>query len=220
MPGKFNPWTGYYEVWNTDATAVVEAYFEGMGWFSFDPVPGRDLIPPQPDQTETFSVADQTWKGISQWIPEPLRLFIGSLIAGVAGFLVTIFAWAGLLVSSLGWVGGAILIALTVAITFAGWGAFQAGTWWVRQQKLVRLPPAERRYQEMLRLAAGRGLLKMPQDTPLEFLRQLQQTIPHGAAACGQITHNYLRWRYQGAVIAPEEATAAYQALRQALKTP
>jgi len=54
--GEFNPFTGLYVVRNTDAYAMTEVYFPEYGWFTFDPIPGHELIPPSIDIStiETF----------------------------------------------------------------------------------------------------------------------------------------------------------------------
>ena len=36
-PGTRNPFTGYYEVKESDAHAWVEVWFPGLGWYEFDP---------------------------------------------------------------------------------------------------------------------------------------------------------------------------------------
>ena len=53
-PGQFNPFTGYYIVHNTDAYALTEVYFPEYGWFTVDPIPGHELIPPSFAQSQTF----------------------------------------------------------------------------------------------------------------------------------------------------------------------
>ena len=37
LPGYRNPFTGYYEVKESDAHAWVEVWFPGLGWYEFDP---------------------------------------------------------------------------------------------------------------------------------------------------------------------------------------
>jgi len=220
LPGKFNPWTGYYEVWNTDATAVVEVYFAGAGWFSFDPAPGRDLIPPAPDQTETFGVADQSWQTFVKLIPEPLKNALGYLLTGIGTVIAFLFAWAGSLVADLGWVGGAILVLLTVAVVLAGWGLTVLTRWVRYQQRLAQLVPPERIYQKMLGLLAQRGLTKHPHQTPHEFWQDVARHCPAAAPHCLTITETYLHWRYATTKLPLGPVQTAYQQLRYSQRSP
>ncbi|MFW6359840.1 MAG: transglutaminaseTgpA domain-containing protein, partial [Chroococcales cyanobacterium] len=70
--GQFNPFTGYYIVRNTDAHALTEVYFGRYGWFSFDPIPGHEIVPLSFEESHTFSVLQQVWHWIAQWIPTPV----------------------------------------------------------------------------------------------------------------------------------------------------
>jgi transglutaminase-like putative cysteine protease len=217
LPGKYNPWTGYYEVWNTDATAMVEAYFPSLGWFGFDPVPGRDLLPPSPDRTKTFGVAEQTLDTLNRLLPQPIKIFFGYAFGWVGSLIAFVFAWASSLVIDLGWVGGAILAGITTLFVLLGWGAVQSGQWWLRRRRLYELPPPERLYRQMLNLLAPRGLIKLPHQTPLEFLTEIATHSPQLTATCKTITTNYMRWRYRGDE--PEhEVEAALVTLRQQLQ--
>ncbi len=49
-PGTRNPFTGYYEVRNSDAHAWVEVYFPSLGWYEFDPT---YAVPPAQVQTSS-----------------------------------------------------------------------------------------------------------------------------------------------------------------------
>ncbi|MBI6546321.1 MAG: transglutaminase domain-containing protein, partial [Cyanobacteria bacterium NC_groundwater_1444_Ag_S-0.65um_54_12] len=45
LPGRYNPFTGYWEVRSADAHAWTECYFTGLGWVPFDATPGaRDPL--------------------------------------------------------------------------------------------------------------------------------------------------------------------------------
>ncbi|GAC1467512.1 MAG: hypothetical protein NVSMB70_12900 [Chamaesiphon sp.] len=64
-PGEFNPFTGLYIVRNVDAYAMTEVYFPRYGWFTFDPIPGHDLISPSIEEDQTFGVLRQCLKCLS-----------------------------------------------------------------------------------------------------------------------------------------------------------
>jgi hypothetical protein len=44
--GAYNPFTGLWEIKQSDAHAWVEVYFGGAGWAPFDPTPGFDVPSP------------------------------------------------------------------------------------------------------------------------------------------------------------------------------
>ncbi|WP_218079287.1 transglutaminase TgpA family protein [Anthocerotibacter panamensis] len=219
LPGAFNPWTGYYEVSNTDATALVEVYFADMGWFSFDPTPGRPLTPPSLDQPDTFQVADQSWQVLGRLLPEPLKVALGYLVSGIGGIIAALFAWAGSLVADLGWVGGAILLVLTVALVLGGWGMFALGSWWLGERSLRQLPPAERFYRQMLDRLAQQGLVKLPYQTPLEFLTEVELRLPGEVTqSCSRIVAGYLTWRYRGELAPVHDLEKQYRFLARRLR--
>ena len=87
-PGEFNPFTGLYEVRNSDAYAVTEVYFPQYGWFAFDPIPGHELIPPSVEDYQTFGVLRQFWHWVAGWFPSPVRNLLATLFGGI-------FRWAG-----------------------------------------------------------------------------------------------------------------------------
>ena len=84
-PGNFNPFTGFYEVSNTDAHALTEVYFPEYGWFAFDPIPGHPLTPPGVDEDQTFSTLQQLWNWVASWLPSPVTAglaYVWSLTLG------------------------------------------------------------------------------------------------------------------------------------------
>ena len=118
--GKFNPFTGFYEVSNTDAHALTEVYFPDYGWFGFDPIPGHPLTPPGVDEDQTFSTLQQLWNWVASWLPSPVTawlayiwsLTLGWLAVGIAGFF-SLF--------SQGWLGIFSGSAIAIAIAFCCW---------------------------------------------------------------------------------------------------
>ncbi len=216
MPGTFNAFTGYYEVWNTDATAIVEVYFPRYGWVAFDPVPGRPLIPPTPDKAQTFGVAEQTWNTLVKLLPSPVTQAFAATVGTVGGFLHGIFVWASFLVQSLGWLGGLILGGAASALVFAGWGGVLGFKNWRYWQSLAKLAPAERVYQRMLDRLGRQGIFKAPHQTPREF----QETFLASSAEdkiVSAITEAYVQWRYGGLALEETEAQALIKQLEQSL---
>lgn len=216
MPGTFNAFTGYYEVWNTDATAIVEVYFPSYGWVAFDPVPGRPLIPPTPDKAQTFGVAEQTWNTLVKLLPKPVTQAVASTFGTVGGLLNGIFVWASFLVQSLGWLGGLLLGGAASALVFAGWGGVLGFKNWRYRHRLAKLPPAERAYQRMLDRLAHQGIFKAPHQTPREF----QETLAGSAEdeIVSAITEAYVQWRYGGLALEEAEAQALIKQLKHSLR--
>jgi protein-glutamine gamma-glutamyltransferase len=216
MPGTFNAFTGYYEVWNTDATAIVEVYFPRYGWVAFDPVPGRPLIPPTPDKAQTFGVAEQTWNALVKLLPSPVTQAFASSFGTVGGLLNGIFVWASFLVQRLGWLGGLILGGGASALVFAGWGGVLGLKNWRYRRSLAKLAPAERVYQRMLDRLARRGIFKAPYQTPREFHATLLLQGPEGKTLTA-ITEAYINWRYGEQALTEPEARALIKQLEQSL---
>jgi protein-glutamine gamma-glutamyltransferase len=195
-PGAFNPFTGLYEVWNTDAYAMTEVYFPKHGWFAFDPIPGHELIPPSIEEDQTFSTLQQFWKWVAGWLPSPVSSIFSRFFGAIAAFLLGVVAWITGLFSQ-GWVGVLTALLLGVAIAFAGWLLGQAWKQWRYQQLLRSLPPMERLYQQMLDWLTTQGFTKPSAQTPYEYLQQAKkQYSPEKATAIAAISQAYVRWRY------------------------
>jgi transglutaminase-like putative cysteine protease len=194
--GDFNPFTGYYVVRNTNALAMAEVYFPGHGWFTFNPIPGFDVVPRSVEESQTFSALRQLWNWVAGWLPSP-----------VAGFLNQIFEWIVLGMGAVirfftrlltqGWVGLLLGVGLLTAISFLGWLLWSGWRSWRYRRWLGQLPPMENLYQQMLAWAAEHGLPKHPSQTPLEYAQQARQHQPASHAdAISQISHAYVHWRY------------------------
>jgi len=61
--------------------------------------------------------------------------------------------------------------------------------------------------------------VKLPQQTPLEFLAQLQTERPDVQKNCSYITEQYLVWRYRGEASSPVDLEIHYRQLSQQLRS-
>lgn len=211
-PGEFNPFTGLYEVKNTDAYALTEVYFPKFGWFAFDPIPGHELIPPSIEQDQTFSTLQRFWQWIAGWLPTPLTTglsrFFGGAIAAILGFV----AWFMALFNR-GWAGVLTAIAVLLGCGLLLWLLWQGWHRWQRYRWLKQLAPMERYYQQMLGVLKQQGIAKHPAQTPYEYVKATEQgRYPQGAGFIATISAAYVQWRYGNAT--PDRAVVE-QALRQ-----
>ena len=195
-PGQFNPFTGYYLVHNTDAFALTEVYFPQYGWFTFDPIPGHELIPLSFEEDQTFGVLGQLWKWVAGWLPSPVTGFIANLWSAIIQKFFAILSWFWRLVSS--GIGG-LFLSMVLIIIFAfflwlGWNQLQNLNY---RRRLQKLPPMERLYQQMLAILTAKGYPKHPAQTPLEYAKiagDYHQFVV--AEIIAEISQAYVSWRY------------------------
>jgi protein-glutamine gamma-glutamyltransferase len=194
--GKFNPFTGFYEVSNTDAHALTEVYFPDYGWFAFDPIPGHPLTPPGVDEDQTFSTLQQIWNWVASWLPSPVTAWIAYIWSLTLGWLVVGIAWFFSLFSQ-GWLGIFIGSAIAISIAFCGWWGWQQLTKWQHRLWLKKLSPVERVYQQMLAQLRETGISKHPAQTPLEYAQIVRDTRSTSISILvTEISQAYTAWRY------------------------
>ncbi len=209
-PGRFNPFTGYYEVMNTDAMSLGEVFFPGYGWLTFNPVPGMPLFPPSIEENQTFNALRSFWQWVAGFLPSPITGFFGVLFSQIGKLLTYLVGW----LISLGWIGVFVAVALVVVVALVIWSLGQLGLWWLDRVKLSRLHPIARTYQEMIRQT---GIPKPPHTTPQEYARLLGQSLPPSLMAIvHQITAAYQDWRYGNRIrLSAQELQALLKQLRQ-----
>jgi transglutaminase-like putative cysteine protease len=197
-PGEFNPFTGFYVVRNTDAFAMTEVYFSKYGWFTFNPIPGMELIPPSIEESQTFSVLRQFWNWIAGWLPSPITGLLTWVFEGIINGLTVAIAFIGSLVSK-GWAGLLMGLGLLTGLSFLAWLGFSGWRSWRYRRWLAKLPPMEALYRQMLDWLSTKGSLKPPSQTPLEYVQRVyEQQSNESATVVDEISRAYVSWRYGG----------------------
>jgi len=214
-PGKFNPFTGYYEVYNTDTISLVEVFFPDYGWFAFNPVPGSSLFPPSAEEDRTFSVLQQFWQWVAGFLPSPVVGFFQVIFNQIGKFLNDSLTSLITTLASWGWAGIIVGLVIVFAIAIGIWGIWQLFNWWWENRKLQRMHPINRGYQQMLRHLAEKGLTKSPAQTPAEYAQSASEAIPEQASVIQAISQAYQDWYYGDRSILPIELKRLLQRLNQ-----
>ena len=191
-PGKFNPFTGMYEVQNTDAFALTEVYIPKYGWFTFDSIPGHPITPPSVEDSDRFPLLTQLWHWVAGWFPSPLKNTLSQIWLGIG---IALGALMGLL--SQGWVGIGLLLLSGSAIAFLGWFLWQGWNYWRYRIWRGQLAPMEQLYQDLLRWLSQNGFDKPKSMTPLECLAIVECDRPDlYSTQFRDILLAYVNWRY------------------------
>ncbi|MBE9009688.1 DUF3488 domain-containing protein [Pseudanabaenaceae cyanobacterium LEGE 13415] len=191
-PGQFNPFTGLYIVRNTDAYAMTEMFVPRMGWFTIDPIPGHELIPPSVEDYQPFSLLQRFWNWVAGWLPLPVTAWISEVIRIVGnaiGAFLALFTQGlqGFFTATLIIIGSSMLV----------WLMGQGWQKWRTYQRMRKLAPMERLYQQMLVQLASQGYQKNSADTPLEYARSTKKIQSEDrSTAIREISEAYVRWRY------------------------
>ncbi len=221
-PGKFNPFTGYYVVHNTDAYAMTEAYFPDYGWFYFDPLPGHEIIPLSFEEDQTFGVLKQLWNWVASWLPSPVTSFIKVLFSkifqGILNFLAQGWLariWYFLTGSFLGILVGLLVLILFAFLIWVGWLALQKI---IYLRQLAKLNPLAKLYREMLDLLKEKGYSKLPAQTAKEYSQYLTEFLETEQLEIIElISENYTAWRYGDKPPNLDYLRSQFQLLRKSL---
>lgn len=211
-PGRFNPFTGYYEVQNTDVHSLVEVYFANVGWVSFDATPTYPIFPPSLENDRTFGVLQTFW----QWLMGLFPPAVGEFLAQVAQGFSQSIGWLWGLLASWGWAGAITGVLLVFGVILSGWGLWQLTAYLLDLVYLGGLAPASRTYLKMTRYLSEKGLPKNPHQTPQEYWQTVQSHLSSTQAeAVYKITQAYQDWRYADRSISPKVLTDLFRQLSQ-----
>src|SRR5438093_904757 len=200
-PGQRNPFTGYYDVRQSDAHAWVEVLYPGVGWVQYDPTFG---VPSAAPGLGGRFIAPEVIRAIGRLIarvtPEPLKALArraGSAIGAVARG--TLASWP----LSVGFAGLVVALAL-----------------WLRRRRLRAAggtPPsgagtAVSTASEALR---DRGHPRAEHQTPTEFLRGIERdgALPRDLFGDAEVVvRTFEAERYAGRKPDDEEVDGAFAA--------
>ncbi len=200
-PGRFNPFTGYYLVHNTDAYAMTEVYFPDYGWFYFDPLPGHDIIPVSFQDDNLFGVLGLLWKWVASWLPSPITAFITAVFSRISQAILSIFQapwlaklWQFITGSFIGVLLGFLGL---IILSFIAWLLFKYFQKVWETRRLNKLHPMAKIYQQMLNLLQEKGHLKNKAQTPYQYSHSLSNVVEsEQLEIINLITDNYVQWRY------------------------
>ncbi len=215
-PGRFNAFTGLYEVMNTDTQSVVEVYFPKYGWIAFDPLPGRDLFPPSVESDATFSVLRQFWNWVAGFLPSPVVGFFSILFSNIGKAIASGIGGIVNWLATLGWIGIFIGVVILFSLGFLAWGIWQILSFWGDRLKLRKLHPTERAYRQMLQLLAEQGMTKSNYQTPQEYANFVKAKVSTVQAdVISEITQAYQDWYFGDRLISASLLAKIIQRLKR-----
>ena len=198
-PGERNPFTGYWEVRESDAHAWVEVWYPHVGWVPYDPTFG--VPPAAPSFGSRFVLADA--------VAAVARFVRGRVPARIARLAATGWRVAARVLSR-GWILAAPTMALGLGAVFA------ARRRRVRRRRRRAAPTgAAAAFASLERALRTAGRARPPQTTPSEYLRVIADDRALGpdiAAAAESVVRAFERERFSTSPPGPAEVDRAKEA--------
>lgn len=201
-PGERNPFTGYYDVRQSDAHAWVEVLYPGVGWVQYDPTFG---VPAAAPGLGGRFIAPEVIRAVGRFIaqvtPEPLKA-----VARQAG-------------SAIGSAARGTLASWSLSLGFAG--LVVAAVLWLRRRRRVArarapvLSGAAKAFIALSETLGDGGHPRAEHQTPTEFLRRIERdgALPRDLFGDAEVVVRAFEGeRYAGRKLDDEEVEGALAA--------
>jgi hypothetical protein len=230
--GRYNPYGGYYALRQGDAHSWVEAYIEGRGWVTFDPTPpSRAAVGPRQslwaDLQALIDAVRTRW--MTSVVGYDLRTQV-NMLKRLARFFSTQDtggdegdkAASELAHNQWKALGRyALVIVLAICAVVGVW------RWRVRRnRKPIGRPVPEhveqavRLYRDLERALASTGHARPTAVTPVEHARFLKDSGFPCATDVEEVTDSYMRVRYGGDRLRPDDLPKLKSAVARVRKLP
>jgi hypothetical protein len=189
VPGNRAWFTGGYAIRHSDAHAWVEAWFDSIGWQTFDATPSSGGQTTLGRLRDFWTSLDLLWTLNVVGFDHNTQSFT---LSSVTGALENAGDWL-----SQHWRYGALAGFLVAALYGCGTALGFVRVWrWPFSGHASEPEAVVHFYDEMLRCLASRGFRRKPHQTPIEFAGQLTAAgIPH-LADIQLITQAFCDFRY------------------------
>jgi transglutaminase-like putative cysteine protease len=214
--GELNPVGEYLIVRQSDAHAWAEVWLEGKGWLRVDPtgavspsrieygietaIPEENLLPllarnNNPRLKRIYLNMDAIDHAWNQWVLDYNQERQMEFLSSLAG-------------SKLSWQDLVIVMIVTVTIVGLVLGYF------IIRDNPAKKDELQRIYVTFLRKLQRKGIMRRPQEGPLDFSVRASQTLPKQAAQIHKITDLYTQMRYRNRI-----TTESTELLKWLIKT-
>ena len=202
-----NLFTGRLQVRFRDAHSWTEGYFPERGWVRFDATPGPSGDEISSDFKDMLDALDFAWYthvvNFNGFAQRELMTDTAAVLRKVPPGVWQIFTWA--------------MIILLVVSTTIRFGKYKRWKWrWnPRPSARVSQSVVRHHYDRMLNIVAKEGLKKEDQDTPFEFLSQIEREAASLREEVATVTGSFCKTFYGEKALDKTELTETEQALKR-----